>query len=85
VTGFLQPAIQFLPNDQGQEQILLHHVLCAARGEGGAVLLIFDLFPQERHRPVEMMQGQETQSESLAGRLLRLGMRLNIDFLMEQF
>ena len=41
-----------------QEQILFDHVLCAARGEGGAVLLVFELFSQEGHRPVEVMQGQ---------------------------
>jgi hypothetical protein len=41
-----------------QEQILLDHVLRAARSEGSTILLVFYLLSQEGHRPVEMMQGQ---------------------------
>ena len=41
-----------------QKQVLLDHILCAARGEGGAVFLVFEFLSQEGHRPVEMMQGQ---------------------------
>src|SRR4030065_42438 len=45
-----------------QEQILLDHVLCAARGEGGAILLVLELLSQEGHRPVEMMQRQGVEA-----------------------
>ena len=41
-----------------REQLLLHHVLAAARGERRApvLLLLRQFLPQPRHRPIEMMQ-----------------------------
>jgi hypothetical protein len=41
-----------------KNHILLDQVLYTARREGCAVLLIFQLFSQKGHRPVEMMQRQ---------------------------
>jgi len=40
------------------KQIFLNEILCAARGEGSAILLILKLFSQKGHRPVKVMQSQ---------------------------
>jgi hypothetical protein len=41
-----------------QKQVFFDHILCAAWSEGRAILLVLQRFSQERHRPVEVMQGQ---------------------------
>jgi hypothetical protein len=54
-----------------REQLLLHHVLAAARGERRApvLLLLRQFLPQPCHRPIEMMQIEPRNAGELHARL----------------